>query len=102
MTSVASSTSRPATPRGGRFSGAQGGEKRIELVERLGHPGRRSGGTVESFLRGIEIVHDQQRLAALFLEGHGGDWAVAFAFLIGPDEARVGCHFDVSAEERHL
>ena len=58
-------------------------------------------GLVESFLRGIELVQDQQRLATLFLEGHRGDGPAAATFLVGPDEARVRCHFDVSAEERH-
>jgi hypothetical protein len=44
------------------------------LLERLAHRIRRPGaGSVESFLRGIELVQDQQRLAASFLEGHRGD-----------------------------
>ena len=44
------------------------------MRERLDHRIRRPGaGSVESFLRGIELVHDQQRLATLFLECHRGD-----------------------------
>jgi hypothetical protein len=49
------------------------------LREGLGHPTLHPGdGTVESFLRGIEFVHDQQRLVTFFLEGHRGDdhWSV--------------------------
>ena len=71
-------------------------------VERLDHRIRRPGaGSVESFLRGIKLVHDQQRLATFFLEGHRGDGTLV-TFLIGPDEARVRCHFLVRAEERRL
>ena len=39
--------------------------------------------------------------ATLFLEGHRGDGPTLTTFLIGPDEARVRCHFEVRAEERH-
>ena len=46
-------------------------------------------------------MHDQQRLAAFFLEGHRGDGPTVATFFIGPDEARVRCHFEVPAEERH-
>src|ERR1700722_10306238 len=80
---------------------SQGLKKLVELRERLGHPALHPGdGGVESCLRGIEFVHDQQRLASLFLEGHRGDGAVV-TFVIGPDEARVRGHFDVPAEKRH-
>src|SRR5882762_6972360 len=78
----------------------QSDEKLVQLRERLGHPKLRPGVGIESFLRGIEFVHDQQRLAAFFLEGHRGDGA-AVTLLIGPDEARVPCHLVVLAEERH-
>src|SRR5262245_6580633 len=81
---------------------AQSDEKLVQLLERLAHRVRRpSAGSVESFLRGIELVHDQQRLATLFLEGHRGDRPRVTTFLIGPDEARVRCHFDVPAKEIH-
>src|SRR6185295_11099181 len=81
---------------------AQGEEKLVQLRERLDRRIRRPGaGSVESFLRGIELAHDQQRLATLFLEGHRGDGPTLTTFLIGPDEARVRCHFEVRAEERH-
>src|SRR5688572_25716690 len=80
---------------------AQGEEKLVQLRERLDHRIRRPGaGSVESFLRGIELVHDQQRLATLFLECHRGDRTTRTTFLIGPHEARVRCHFEVRAEER--
>src|ERR1700733_1231595 len=47
-----------------RASG-QGDEKLVQLRERLGHPTLHPGdGSVESFLRGIEFLHDQERLAA--------------------------------------
>src|SRR5258706_691890 len=79
-----------------------GAEKLVQLLERLAHRIRRPGaGSVESFLRGIELVQDQQRLAIFFLEGHRGDRATVTAFVIGPDEARVRCHIEVRAEERH-
>src|SRR5436190_17860983 len=81
---------------------AQGAEKLVQLLERLAHRIRRPGaGSVESFLRGIELVHDQQGLATFFLEGHRGDRPTLTTFLVGPDEARVRCHFEVRAEERH-
>src|SRR3990170_1337698 len=86
--------SRPSRAR------AQGDEKLVQLRECLDHRIRRPGaGSVESFLRGIELVHDQQCLAAFFLEGHRGDGTLV-TFLIGPDEARVRCYFLVRAEER--
>ena len=50
--------------------------------------------SLKSFLRGIELVQDQQRLATFFLEGHRGNGAV-ITFVIGPDEARVRWNFDV-------
>src|ERR1700685_611065 len=79
----------------------QGDEKLVQLLERLAHPILHPGdGTVESFLRGIEFAHDQQRLATFFLEGHRGDGTVV-TFVISPDEARVRCHFDVPTEDRH-
>src|SRR5215471_10346670 len=79
---------------------AQGDEKLVQLLERLAHNIRSPGaGSVESFLRGIELVHDQQRLATFFLEGHRGDGPTFTTFVIGPDEARVRCHFDIPTEE---
>src|SRR5678815_4102928 len=39
--------------------------------------------------------------ATSLLEGHRGDGPTLTTFLIGPDEARVRCHFEVRAEERH-
>src|SRR5690349_19077863 len=81
----------------------QGEEKLVQLREGLHRRIRRPGaGSVESFLRGIQLMHDQQRLAAAFLEGHGGDGPIGTAFLIGPGEARGRCHFEVGAEERDL
>src|ERR1700675_751590 len=81
---------------------AEGNEKLVQLRECLNHHIRRPGaGSVESFLRGIKLVHDQQRLAAFFLEGHRRDGTLV-TFLIGPDEARVRCYFLVRAEERRL
>jgi hypothetical protein len=72
------------------------------LLECLGDPTRAAGsnGSVESFLRGIEVVHDEQRLATSFFEGHRGDGTVV-TFVIRPDEAGVRYHFDVPTEERH-
>src|SRR5262245_9184926 len=81
---------------------AEGDEERIELLEGLAHPVLVAGPGVESFLRWIEVVHDHQRLACLFFEGHRGDGTAVSAFLIGPDEACVWLHFDVRTEERHL
>ena len=47
------------------------------MLERFGHPTLHPGdGSIESFLRGIEFVQDQQRLATFFLEGHRGDGTV--------------------------
>lgn len=86
---------------GHSYARAQGDEKLVQLRERLGHSTLHPGdGTVESFLRGIEFVHDQQRLATFFLEGHRGDGTVV-TFVISPNEARGRYHFDVPAEERH-
>src|SRR5262245_44131477 len=91
-----STTSWPSQTR------AQCGDKLVQLLECLARRIRRPGaGSVESFLRGIELVQDQQRLAAFFLEGHRGDGPILTTFVIGPDQARVRCHLDVPAEERH-
>ena len=80
---------------------AEGDEELVELRELFGHPAFHAGeGTVERFLRWIELMQDQHRLAVLFLEGDGGGGRVV-AFFVGPDEARVRDHFEVSAEERH-
>src|SRR4030095_4839982 len=80
---------------------AQGDEKLVQLRECLDHRIRRPGaGSVESFLRGMELVQDQQRLATLILECHRGDRTTLTTFLVGPHEARVRCHFEVGAEER--
>src|SRR5687767_14191535 len=66
---------------------AQGEEKIVQLRERLDHRIRRPGaGSVESFLRGIELVHDQQRLATLFLECHRDDRPTLTTFLVGRSE----------------
>src|SRR5215831_13540013 len=90
-----STTSRPSHAR------AQADEKLVQLLECLAHRIRCPGaGGVESFLRGIEFVQDQQRLATFFLEGHRGDGTV-ITFVISPDEARVRYHFDVPTEEHH-
>src|SRR6185436_12196503 len=83
-----------------RSSPAQGGEHLVELRERLAHRIRRAGaGSVERFLGGIELVQDQQRLAAFLLEGDRGDGTLG-TFLVGPDQARGRGHFEVPAEER--
>ena len=58
-------------------------------------------GAVESFLRGIEVVHDDQGLGTSFFEGHRGDGPTVTTFVIGPGEAGVRCHVDVRSEERH-
>src|SRR5262245_66028631 len=74
-----STTSWPSQTR------AQGDEELVQLPERLAHHIRRPGaGSVESFLRWIEVVHDQQRLATFFLEGDRGDRPALATFLIGP------------------
>src|ERR1051326_4815981 len=80
-----------------------GDDELVQLVESLAHSTRapRGDGSVESFLRGIEVGEDQQRLASPFLEGGRGDGPTVIAFVIGPDEARVRCHFDVPTEELH-
>jgi hypothetical protein len=54
------------------------------LLERLPHPTRTPGGdgTVESFLRGIEVVHDEQRLAASLGERHRGHGPTVTTFLV--------------------
>src|SRR5262249_2553582 len=84
-------------PYRGWESGVQSYEKLVHLRERLDRRIRRTGaGSIESFLRRIEFMHDQQRLATFFFEGHRGDGTVV-TFLISPNEARVRCHFDVSA-----
>ena len=49
----------------------------------------------------VEIVHGQLRLAARFLEGHRGDRLTVVTFVVGPDQARVRCHFEVPTEELH-
>src|SRR5262249_41456716 len=83
--SSSATTSSPSHAR------AQGDEKLAQLLERLAHPTSTPGGdgTVESFLRGIEVVHDEQRLAAFLIEGHRGDGPTVTTFVIRPDEARV-------------
>src|SRR5262245_12067310 len=63
-------------------SSSQSDEKLVQLVELLRQPGRRPGvdRSVESFLRGVEIVHDQPCLAAPLLEGHGRDGPTVIPF----------------------
>src|SRR5690349_5408085 len=81
---------------------AQLEEKLVELRERLVRCIRRSGaGSVESFLRRIKLTHRQQCLAAFFLQGHRRDGPILATFFIGPDDARMRCHFEVPAEELH-
>jgi hypothetical protein len=81
----------------------QSGEKPVQLLERLAHstgaPG--SDGSVERFLRGIKVPHDDERLATPFFKRHRGDRASFSCFIIRPNEARVRRHFDVPAKERH-
>src|SRR6188472_3221506 len=78
----------------------QGEEQLLQLVERLGHRVR-APGLLEGFLRGIEVVDDQLRLAALVLECDRGDLPVLATFLVGPGEARMRRHVEVRTEERH-
>src|SRR4051812_27023148 len=82
---------------------AKASEKLVQLLERLVHPTLLPGGhgSVQSLLRRIELVQDQQRLVSVFFEAHRRDRTSAFTFLIGPDEARVRYHFEIPAEERH-
>src|SRR4051812_14137039 len=46
-------------------------------------------------------MHDQQRLACVFIESYRGDGLAVVTFVVGPNEARVRCHFEVRAEELH-
>src|SRR5262245_11438410 len=80
----------------------QADEHLVQLLELLAPSTRAPGGDgfVESFLRGIEVVHHQQRLAVFLLERRRGDGPVTF--VVGPDEARIQRQFEVLAEERHL
>jgi hypothetical protein len=48
---------------------AQGRQEFVQLFELFGHRIRRPVTAVESFLRGIEFVEGQQRLAVPFVEG---------------------------------
>src|SRR6266540_1871551 len=58
---------------GALIAGARRAQRRGRSHARTAAYGTRGDRTVERFLRGIEIVHDQERLAALLLEGHGVD-----------------------------
>src|SRR5262249_12730095 len=78
----------------------QAGDELIQLPERLVHRTRAPGG-LESFLRGIEVMHDQQRLATRSLKGHRGHASTIVPFIVGPHEARVRYHSQVPAVERH-
>src|SRR5688572_15900490 len=82
----------------------QAGEKLVQQVELLGCAtrARASGGecVVECLPGRIELGQDQERLAVLFLKGHRGNGTI-LAFLIRPDDAGVGRHFDIPADERH-
>src|SRR5215469_5853824 len=44
-------------------------------------------------------MDDQQRVAARFFEGQRGDRPTLIPFVIGPDQARGRCHFEVATEE---
>ncbi len=81
----------------------QGDEKLIKLLERCAKPTCTPiiDGTVESFLRRIEVVHDEQGLGTPFFEGHRGHSAAFATFLVSLDEAGVRRHFDVTTEEGH-
>jgi integrase len=57
---------------------------------------------VERFRRGIELAHDEQRLAICLRQGDRGDGAVLSAFFVRPDDARWRCHFEVSAKAAGL
>src|SRR5215470_14161821 len=70
----------------------------VQLRKGLVHRVLRAGADgVERFLRRVEVAHDDQSLAAFFLEGHGGDGSILSALFIGPDDARVRSHLDVTA-----
>src|SRR5450432_1456881 len=89
-------------PRLGRCTArAQGDDELVQLLERLEVPSMRPGGhgLVERGLGGIELGHDDERLAGFFLESHGGDGPTVTPFLICPHDARVRCHFEVTPEE---
>src|SRR5262245_36468827 len=82
QTSASPVASRPCHVR------VQGDENLVQLLEGLDHSVRKAGaGSVESFLRGVEIAHNQQRLATFFLEGQRGDGSTLTTFFIRPDEA---------------
>lgn len=68
---------------------------------RPARPGSGCQPAVESFLRGIEVVHDDESLGASFIERHRGDSPTLASFVIRPDEAGLRRHCDVPAEERH-
>src|SRR5215203_5610032 len=73
-------------------------EQLVQLPECLVHRVRRAATVrVERFLRGIELAHDEQRLAICLRQGDGGDGAVLSAFFVRPDDAIWRCHFEVSA-----
>src|ERR1700733_10759258 len=78
-------------------------EKFVQLRELTADPAcaPRRDGLVESFLRGIEVAHDDEGLGATLLEGYRCDGPTSAIFVIRPDEAGVRYHFDVLAEERH-
>src|SRR5262245_55885099 len=87
---VWTSTSSPTGLSTVSLARARGAEQRVQLIERLGHPGRRPGGdrSVERVLRGIEVVDDHARPAARLLECHRRDLPTLIAFVIGPDQPR--------------
>jgi hypothetical protein len=83
---------------------AQKAEKLVELIEGFAHVTTRTpggNGFVERFLRGIEVVHDEQSLARILLERDRSDLHGAPDFFIGPDQARVRRHFEIPAMECH-
>jgi hypothetical protein len=78
-------------------------EKLVELFERFAEPTCTAGGDslVERFLRGIEVMHDDQGLGTSLFEGHGSDVSAFATLVISPDEVGGRCHFKIPAKERH-
>src|SRR5512134_392099 len=51
-------------------------EQLVELVERLGHSSLGSPIGLERFLRRMELVENDERLAGFLLEGHRGEGTI--------------------------